>query len=110
MDRRKQVLTQIIQASDHQIDVTYAAMWYIQSEWMTVAGLAKIFNVSVNTIAHWFCEAVSKGYIDKFSVCEQLINKHLMEYEKKYNLENSSLREMYQYALEMRKLNILIEN
>lgn len=110
MDKRRQVLAKIIDASDHQINVTYASMWYIQCEWVTVDFLAKTFNVSENTIARWFCEAIAKSYIDSFAMCEQLLIKHIVEYENKYALTNSSLRQMYNHALEMRKLNILIED
>lgn len=61
MDNRKRVLTKIICASEHQINVTHAALWYIQSEWITIEDLAKTFHVSVNTINNWFCEAIAKN-------------------------------------------------
>lgn len=108
MYTRQRLYTKTVDASEHQTNITNAAMWYIQSDTTTVDRLAKTFQVTGNTINTWLCEAVAKSYIPSLTMCKQLITKHILEYETKHNLKNSSLRQMYKSALEARNINISV--
>ncbi len=105
----QQLQAQAVDTSEHQTKVTTAALRYIQSDVMTIVSLARAFNVTCNTINNWLCEAVAKNYIPSLTMCKQLICKHVLEYEIKHNIKNSSLRQMYETALEERNAKLAID-
>ena len=109
MYTHQQLHTQAVDASEHQANVTTVALQYIQSDAVTIVGLAKAFNVTCNTINNWLCEAVAKNYVPSLTMCKQLICKHVLEYEINYNIKNSSLRQMYETALEERNAELAID-
>lgn len=108
MYRYKQNPAQITDASKHKDNVTQAVMIYITLERVTIDDLAKTFQVSGNTINKWFCEAVANNYLPNTTMCKQLINKHIAEYERKHNIKNSCLRQMYKYAIVAGNTNIVV--
>ena len=108
MHTRQQPFTQTGDTLKHQTNVTNAALLYINSDTLTIIGLAKAFNVTGNTINNWLCEAVAKNYIPNSAMCKQLICKHISEYETKHNIKNSSLRQMYEFALKERNALISV--
>ena len=89
------------EAMEHRKTISRAVQAYI-SDGLSLESLSYLFNVSFNTIASWFCEAISKGYIANDATCVAVMRKHIAEYEFYHDLESSSLRNMYNTAFSRR--------
>lgn len=96
--------------SIHKMNILDAVTTYTQMPHTTITYLAVYFNVSENLIADWFCEAISNGYINNDATCIDIMKKHIVEYERKHQLSNSSLRAKYKAAFESRYKNAVALN
>lgn len=82
--------------------ITAVAYAFIEPNTSAIS-LAKKHNVSFNQITNWLLEAVEKGYVIEISNCNIIMTKNVEEYEKRNNIQNSSLRALYNAAMVSKK-------
>jgi len=102
IDKTTIVTNDLVIRKDKIINAVYAYIFDGQN----LKKLSKTFGVSQNTIAEWFCEAVSEKYIASDSLCASFMRKHIAEYEYYNNIQNSCLRIMYQSAFDIRNKKV----
>lgn len=90
-----------VQAENRRIIVS-AVRTYINTDF-NLKKAALLFGVSENTLASWFCEAVSERYVSD-DMCLSIKRKHVAEYEAANDIQNSYLRTMYDLAFAKRKI------
>lgn len=90
------------QPLENKSRIVRAVRTYIETN-LNLRTLSIVFGVSENTLANWFCEAVSKKYVSD-DMCLAIKRKHIEEYEYDHNINNSSLKDMYDFAFNQRKI------